>query len=44
MVGNIKIKCDDGMDWIHLAQNTVQWRTLVDIVINAIVPKKAENF
>jgi hypothetical protein len=24
----------DGMDWIHLAQDRDQWRTLVNAVVN----------
>jgi hypothetical protein len=28
----------DGMDWIHLAQNRDQWRTLVNAVMNLQVP------
>jgi hypothetical protein len=39
-----KIKMDlreidwDGMDWIDLAQNTYQWRALVNTVMNLRVP------
>jgi hypothetical protein len=29
-----------GMDWIDLAQDTDQWRALVNTVINLWVPKK----
>jgi hypothetical protein len=42
-VGN-NIKIDlreigwDGMDWIYLAQDRDQWRTLVNTVINLPVP------
>jgi hypothetical protein len=32
-----EIKCD-GMDWIDLAQDRDQWRTLVNTVINLRVP------
>jgi hypothetical protein len=28
----------DGMDWIHLEQDRDQWRTLVNTVINLLVP------
>jgi hypothetical protein len=28
----------DGMDWIHLAQGKVQWRALVNTVMNLRVP------
>jgi hypothetical protein len=34
----------DGMDWIHLAQNRNQWRTLVNTVMNLQVPKNAGKF
>jgi hypothetical protein len=28
----------EGVDWIHLAQNTDQWRALLKMVINLCVP------
>jgi hypothetical protein len=28
----------DGMDWIDLAQNRVQWRALLNTVMNLWVP------
>jgi hypothetical protein len=28
----------NGMDWIHLAQDRDQWKTLVNIVLNLRVP------
>jgi hypothetical protein len=41
-VDNIKINLRemvwDGMDWIDVAQNRGQWRTLVNTVINLRVP------
>jgi hypothetical protein len=41
-VDNIKIdhrKLEwDGMDWINLAQDRDQWRTLVNMVMNLWVP------
>jgi hypothetical protein len=41
-VDNIKINLReigwDGMDWIHLAQDTYQWRALVNTVMNFWVP------
>jgi hypothetical protein len=41
-VDNIKINLReiewDGMDWIDLAQDRVQWRTLVNMVMNLRVP------
>jgi hypothetical protein len=33
------IWCHD-MDWIHLAQDKIQWRTLVNTVINLRIPKR----
>jgi hypothetical protein len=32
------------VDWIHPAQDRVQWRVLVNTVLNLRVPLKAENF
>jgi hypothetical protein len=32
-----KIGCK-GVDWIHLAQDTDQWRALVNVVMNVWVP------
>jgi hypothetical protein len=32
------------LDWIHLAQDTDQWRALVNTVMNLWVPQKAKNF
>jgi hypothetical protein len=41
-VGNIKMDLReiglDGMDWIDLAQDRDQWRTLVNTVMNLRVP------
>jgi hypothetical protein len=41
-VDNIKIDLQeiggDGMDWIDLAQDRDQWRTLVKMVMNLRVP------
>jgi hypothetical protein len=41
-VGSIKIDLReigwDGMDWINLAQDSDQWRTLVSTVLNLQVP------
>jgi hypothetical protein len=33
----------EGVDWIHLAQDTVQWRTLVNTIMNFRIFKKAKN-
>jgi hypothetical protein len=47
-VDNIKLDFRNtvwgGMDWIDLAQNRDQWRTLVDTVMNLRVPKIAGKF
>ena len=32
------------MDWIHLDQNRVRWRTLVNAVMKIRVPYSAGNF
>jgi hypothetical protein len=32
------------VNWIHLAQDRDQWRTLVTTVINLWIPQKAGNF
>jgi hypothetical protein len=34
----------DGVDWINLAQDRDQWRTLVNMVMNFWVPKMFEKF
>jgi hypothetical protein len=34
----------EGMDWMHLAQDTDQWRAFLNKVMNIWVPKKARNF
>jgi hypothetical protein len=33
-----------GMDWIHLAQDSGQWRDLVNTVINLRVPLNVGKF
>jgi hypothetical protein len=47
-VDNIKIDLReigwDGMDWIDLAQERDQWRTLVNTVMNIQVPYNAGKF
>jgi hypothetical protein len=37
-VDNIKLDLRDGMDWIELAQDSDQWRALVNRVMNLRVP------
>jgi hypothetical protein len=32
------------VDWIHLAQDTDQWRAVVNTVMNLHVPKEAGDF
>jgi hypothetical protein len=34
----------EGTKWVKAAQNRVQWRTLINTIINFSVPRKAENF
>jgi hypothetical protein len=34
----------DGMDWIDLAQDSEQWRPLVNTVMNIRVPENAGKF
>jgi hypothetical protein len=34
----------DGMDWIDLAQERNQWRTLVNTVMNLRVPQNVDKF
>jgi hypothetical protein len=47
-VDNIKMDLREtgwgGMDWIDLAQNRDQWRTLVKVVMNLWVPQIAGKF
>jgi hypothetical protein len=34
----------EGMNWIHLAQDRIQWQALVNTEINLIVPYKQGIF
>jgi hypothetical protein len=34
----------EGIVWIHIAEDWVQWWALVNMVINLVVPYKVENF
>ena len=34
----------EGMDWIDVAQDMDRWRTLVNVVMDLRIPKKAGNF
>lgn len=40
VLSDINEECEDG-DWIHLAQNKIQWQTIVNIVMNLQIPSKA---
>jgi hypothetical protein len=31
------------VDWVHLAEDSGQWRAVVNMVMNLRVPEKAEN-
>ena len=46
-VYNIKIGHEyilwEGVDWIHLAEGTEQWRDLMNMVINVRVPHNASE-
>jgi len=37
-------KWDVGMDWIHLAQDRLRWRALVNVVMNVRVPENEGTF
>jgi hypothetical protein len=46
--GRIPLKCflkeqNEGVDWIHLAKKRVQWRVLVNMVMNCWLPYNMEN-
>jgi len=32
------------MDWIHLAEDSIQWWALLNMIMNLQVPWKAEDF
>jgi hypothetical protein len=34
----------EGRDWIHLAHDRDKWQTLVNKVLNILVPQNAGNF
>jgi hypothetical protein len=34
----------EGVDWMNVAQDRDQWRDLVNMVMNLLVPRKAGNF
>jgi len=36
--------CWEGVDWMHMAQDRVQWRAVVNTVMNLWVPLKSGNF
>jgi hypothetical protein len=33
----------EGVDWIHLAQDTDQWRAVMKTIMNLRVPERGEN-
>jgi hypothetical protein len=37
-------KQDEGVDWIHLAQDRDRWRALVNTIMNLRVPQRTGNF
>jgi hypothetical protein len=43
-MANIKMEVKeigiDGMDWVHLTQNTNRWLAFVNTVMNLLVPHK----
>jgi hypothetical protein len=41
---SLKVIGCEGMDWIHLAQDKVQWRNLLHMAMNLQVPNNTENF
>jgi hypothetical protein len=40
---NLREIAREGVDWMHLAQNSVQWRALVNTIMSLRVPLKAGN-
>jgi hypothetical protein len=40
---NFKVIGCEGVDWINMAQNMKEWRTLENAVMNLQVPTKAVN-
>jgi len=38
------VGCVGGVDWFYLAQNIDRWRSLVNTVMNLLLPYNAENF
>jgi hypothetical protein len=38
------VGCGGGVDWFYLAQNIDRWRSLVNTVMNLLLPYSAENF
>jgi hypothetical protein len=41
---NLKESKYGNVDWIHLAQNSVQWQVLENSLLNLQVPQKEGNF
>jgi hypothetical protein len=34
----------EGVDWIHLAQDWIQWRAFVETVMDILIPEKVGDF
>jgi len=41
---DLQDECGGGVDWFYLAQNIDRWRSLVNTVMNLLLPYSAENF
>jgi hypothetical protein len=41
---NLKETESEGVDWINLAQDRLQWRTLTNMAMKIRIPQKERNF